>query len=230
MSDHTTPQSQDQLNIPYGYCHCGCGQLAPVAKRSDYRRGHVKGAPIKFIRGHNPTPKSRPAFVEPDLGRGSRAIQLTRGKYAIVDAADYAWLSQWRWYAVKSKKVFYAERRIPLSEGERSSMRMHQLLAGLGCDHIDGDGLNNRRANLRPATVQQNNCNQGLRVDNTSGYKGVSWDREHNGWRAQVFIDRKAKYLGCFSTAREAARAYNIAARKLHGEFARLNDVEGDDK
>lgn len=89
-------------------------------------------------------------------------------------------------------------------------------------DHIDGNPHNNKFANLRIATSRQNQCNQKIRRDNTSGLKGVSWDSKRNKWQAGIQIDGKRIALGRFSTKEEAYAAYCEAARRLHGEFARL--------
>lgn len=90
-------------------------------------------------------------------------------------------------------------------------------------DHINQDKLDNRRYNLRPATFSQNGCNQGVQKNNTSGYKGVFWNQ--GKWMTQIKVDGKVIYLGYYDDPKEAARAYNKAALKYHGEFAVLNEV-----
>lgn len=156
----------------------------------------------------------------------TKEIPLTQGKVAVVDATDFDWLSQFKWYAHKDKDgyTFYAERHGPLLNGKRATITMHALLAGKGADHIDGDGLNNTCHNLRPATHQQNCFNKRIRKDNTSGYKGVVWHSQHNRWQARIKFDGSTKHLGYFATAEEAALAYNKSARELYGEFALAND------
>ena len=89
-------------------------------------------------------------------------------------------------------------------------------------DHIDGNYYNNRFTNLRLATPHQNLCNQKRRIDNTSGLKGVSWSKERKKWQAGIFVRGKRIALGRFNTKEEAYAAYCEAARRLHGEFARL--------
>lgn len=92
-------------------------------------------------------------------------------------------------------------------------------------DHINGDGLDNRKCNLRICTNSQNNANKGKQKNNKSGYKGVSWDKTRNKWKADIMVNKKTIYLGRFNVINDAARAYNNAAVKYFGEFARLNDV-----
>jgi hypothetical protein len=148
-------------------------------------------------------------------------IVLARGRGAvIVDPADYTWLSQYNWclhskgYAVgyvDTQKVF-----------------MHRLIlsppAELQVDHINGNKLDNRRANLRITDSTGNNRNAGKRRTGTSQYKGVRWHQGINKWFAEIAVAKgNRKHLGCFSNELDAARAYDAAAREHHGEFARLN-------
>jgi hypothetical protein len=233
MSDHTPffPGNLEDyapwvaihgLYASYGECQCGCGQKTTVPQYTDLRGGWMKGQPVRFISGHNGT-KPRIPIDESVLPPGTRAIPLTRGKFAIVDEADYECLSQFKWQAHKDRSTFYAVRSTPAVNGKRGVIRMHQVLVGEGCDHKDGNGLNNARANLRPATIRQNNCNQGVRSDNTSGYKGVSWHKAAKQWQARISVDGERKILGYYNTPEEAARAYDEAALLYHGEFANTN-------
>lgn len=90
-------------------------------------------------------------------------------------------------------------------------------------DHINHDKLDNRRSNLRICTNRQNTSNQQLRSKNTSGYKGVVWFKDRQKWRAGIKVNYKFKHLGYFDDILEAAKAYDVAARKYFGEFAKLN-------
>jgi hypothetical protein len=99
---------------------------------------------------------------------------------------------------------------------------------GLQVDHEDGNGLNNQRSNLRIASPTQNQGNARRRKDNTSGYKGVSWYRRTNKWKAHIRVDKKLRHLGYFIDLTDAARAYDAAALEHFGEFAHLNFPGGD--
>lgn len=96
-------------------------------------------------------------------------------------------------------------------------------------DHINRNGLDNYRCNLRPATRLQNRMNCGLSKRNKSGFKGVSWHKSCNKWVAKIEINDKSIYLGLFDDKIEAAKAYNAAAKKHFGEFAWLNPIPGED-
>jgi len=94
--------------------------------------------------------------------------------------------------------------------------------SNLEVDHRDCDGLNNRRSNLRLATMVQNMLNQGCRRDNASGFKGVTWDKGRSKWRAQIALNKKRHYLGLFDEPEAAHAAYAEASVKFHGEFGRV--------
>jgi hypothetical protein len=160
-----------------------------------------------------------------------KTIPLSRGLYCVVDAADFERLSQWKWHANhpgSNPSRFYALRNRPVRDGgKRGIVSMHRQIldapAGIEVDHVNGDSLDNRRANLRLATSSQNHANQGKRSKNSSGYKGVSFVAQRNNWLAQISVDGKQMNLGRFPTRRDAARAYDRAALEHFGEFARLN-------
>jgi hypothetical protein len=157
---------------------------------------------------------------------GTREIPLTRGMVALVDSHDYDFLLQWRWNAKinKTHRTFYATR----TEGNESrTIHMHRVILsvpiGMSVDHINGNGLDNRRSNLRICTSHENSFNHSLISSNTSGYKGVCWNKASSKWQAGIMLNGKSTHLGLFSDPVDAARAYDVAARKLFGEFAWLN-------
>lgn len=158
----------------------------------------------------------------------TKEIPLTQNKIAIVDTADYDWLSQWKWCAwkVKSRHTYYAIRTQRIN-GKNTTVRMHRLILdaedGTPIDHKDGNGLNNTRDNLRVANPLQNAQNSRTPTNNTSGYKGVYWHKATGKWMVRINVDNKRKHLGLFTSLEEAARAYDVAALELHGAFARTN-------
>lgn len=147
-------------------------------------------------------------------------INLTRGMTAIVDAEDYDWLSKIEW---SYSAVGYAAGR-----HNGRYVYMHRMIVGAKpgeyVDHINRNKLDNRRSNLRICTKQQNQHNQGPRRG-TSRYKGVSYRRDTGKYTAQIHYNWKKISLGSFDTEEQAARAYNEAARKYHGEFAYQNKI-----
>lgn len=153
-----------------------------------------------------------------------KKIPLTQGLFALVDDADFEAVSKFKWHAKRDRKQFYATRKIPKKSGGQKTVWLHGfLMPGIRVDHIDGDGLNNQRANFRDATLSQNSCNRGPNKNNTSGFKGVNWAKKVNKWHAKIMLTGRRYHLGYFNSAAEAARAYDAAALKLHGDFAYLN-------
>lgn len=151
-----------------------------------------------------------------------KTIPLSQGKVAIVDDADYEWLSQWKWSLCNSKG--YAIRRERVGS-RRLMIRMHRLvtqaLPGELVDHINGDTLDNRRDNLRICTIIESNRNRGKASGKTSRFLGVY--RKGNRWVAQIGIGRRYTTIGCYEAEEDAAHAYDSAARDAFGSFARLN-------
>ena len=154
-------------------------------------------------------------------------IELTRGKVAVIDDADAGLLIGYNWEARKLHGVWYACGRVSRKVSQsRPRVNMHHLILGKNpgaqIDHRDGDGLNNRRDNLRPATHSQNQANQRrLRSDNTSGFKGVV--KAQGKWHARIWHQGKRINIGTFATAELAAAAYDNTAREVFGEFAATN-------
>lgn len=150
-------------------------------------------------------------------------IQISRGYSVTVDDEDVSFVTQWKWTALPTKWTVYA-RRNKTSEGKQHSVYLHRELMnrppGLTVDHIDRNGLNCTRANMRLATPSENQRNKGLRSTNTSGVIGVSWSKISRKWQAIIGIHYKQIHLGFFDDIVDAAKAYREASEKHHGEFA----------
>lgn len=160
-------------------------------------------------------------------------VPLTRGKFALVDKCDAELILGVKWVASPNGNTWYAQRTVRREDGRRTTQKMHQLLTGWKqTDHANGDGLDNRRANLREATNAQNQFNTGPQVTNTSGFKGVhrSPRLRTPSWVATIQAGGVRRFLGTFASPAEAAQAYDEAARELHGGFAFLNFPNGDSK
>lgn len=161
-------------------------------------------------------------------------IFLTQGKVAIVDDED-AELARLKWCAYRHGRTFYAQRAGRTPDGRQTMKRLHRVVwqrahpdedMSVRIDHWNGDGLDCRRGNLRPATRSQNQHNQRLARDNASGYKGVDWVESRGRWRARIRANDVEHHLGYFETKEVAAKAYDCAARTFHQEFATLNFPE----
>lgn len=157
-----------------------------------------------------------------------KQIKLTQGKVVLVDDEDFDWLNQWKWFAQKSRNTYYTIRNVlNKNTKKRFKVSMHKLilnpLDGLICDHIDGNGLNNQRSNLRICTNQQNSCNRGVGKNASSGVKGVY--KHYKNWQVRIKANYKLITIGTYKTKQLAVIAYNNAALKYYGEFAYLNKI-----
>lgn len=216
--------------IPYGLCHCGCGRLTTIASMNRRLIGHVKGSPVKMVVGHGGARHTigKPERVTVD-GDSCHFLNLTRGKRAIVIDSDYEKYGNDLWFAHRSSTTgdFYAARKMRVN-GKMERVFLHRLILGLphgDCgqgDHKNGNTLDDRPRNLRPATQLENSKNRRKYRNNTSGYKGVSFNKRTGKWVACIFLNGKNKSLGSFRTPETAYAAYCAAAKLYYGEFARF--------
>ena len=162
-------------------------------------------------------------------------ISISRGNKSLIDAEDLDVVSLFKWYSNTTKRdhTYYAIAYRKAENGKWKSIRMHRLIMGIEdssvmVDHINGNGWDNRRSNLRIVTNSQNQMNaRKLASKNTSSkYKGVTLDKKLNKWIASIKINRKIKYLGHYTLEIDAAKAYDIAARDVFEGFTNANFVE----
>lgn len=158
-----------------------------------------------------------------------KEIPLTQGYKTIVDDCDYDFLMQWKWHVCIGHQTVYAMRNSEFIggnylTGKRHHIMMHRVLNGtpdgMDTDHINGNGLDNRRENLRTATRSQNMWNRHPNRKGKSRYKGVSWHKQHRKWIANIQVQRKRIFLGLFRNEKEAADAY---AKRAAIEFTDFN-------
>lgn len=155
-------------------------------------------------------------------------IKLTQGMVAIVDIEDYEYVSKFNWGASHNGwGVWYAVRRPP--KGERGRIRLHRFILNapddMFVDHINGNGLDCRKSNLRLCTNAENGRNSKIPITNLSGYKGVCWHKATQKWIVQINVNGKRTHIGLFENKLDAAIAYNDAAVRYYGEFAKLNNI-----
>jgi hypothetical protein len=157
-------------------------------------------------------------------GINMKRIKLTQGKQAIVDNNDYGKISTFKWNVAEQKCTSYASRAIKVN-GKWTTQYMHRLImdapVGMDVDHINRNGIDNRKENMRICTRSQNL--QWKRPTGASGYKGVYWCKNKKKWRVQIKVDDKRMSLGSYSNKIDAAKAYDTAAKIAHGEFAYIN-------
>jgi hypothetical protein len=189
-----------------------------------------------------------PAFIESIIvyfllcyrkkkyGYPFRKIELTQGKHAIVDPEDFETLNQFKWCAAKDYDTYYAIRFARTANNKKTTVKMHRQIMnakpfGLAqdgrndiVDHHNHEGLDNRKHNLSIVTASQNNANSKRGMNcGSSRYKGVCRDKSSGKWRAGISYEGKHIHLGMFDDEIEAAKAYDEAAKKYHGEYAVLN-------
>jgi hypothetical protein len=191
--------------IPYGHCHCGCGEKTGLAKLTNKRYGHVKGEPVRFVHNHHHIKNPGRYVLIPLFDGGSVSA------YAKVDVAD-AILANRHW---RLSREGYAVSRAP----RFAAMSMHRMILGLKRgdglegDHINRDKLDNRRSNLRVVDRRLNAQNVSAVAGSTSRFRGVSAKR--GLWRARWAVDGVTHYLGTYRTELEAAAAVE-AFRAAH--------------
>lgn len=154
-----------------------------------------------------------------------KEIPISGKLVTLVDDQDYDWLNQWKWYAGGSPARIYVARQ---EKGSLKTIRMHRLILGATgrhvlVDHKNGNTLDNRRENLRLCTTGENIQNQKAHANSFTGVKGVCLFRKK--FRAEIQFDKNRVYLGAFEDIKDALLAYNEAALKYHGEFAKLNPI-----
>jgi hypothetical protein len=167
----------------------------------------------------------------------SKRIPITKGHHILVDEIDYEWVGQWKWhcFTTNHSKNQYAIRNNPRTDGRQiGTIKLHRqvlerkieriLSVHEVTDHINGNGLDNRRCNLRVASTKENIRNQRIRSGGSSRFKGVcTYPSARGRWLAQIGIDRKIYKIGKYIEEEEAARAYDWWAIHYFGEFARTN-------
>lgn len=156
-----------------------------------------------------------------------KEIELTKGKFALVDDCDFDRVSAFKWQAAADGNTYYAQMVV-----DGHSIRMHRFILGVrrgvGIDHKNRNGLDNRRENIRVATQSQNNHNRPAQKrpwKKHSEYKGLTWAYGPSCWQVRIMVDGRRRLIGYFKDEAEAARAYNAAAREMCGEYALLNVV-----
>lgn len=158
-------------------------------------------------------------------------LKLNRRIFAIVDAKDFEWANQFKWYAKREGRSYRVQRNIPRASG--GTYLLHRELLGIKnprmhVDHRDMDQTYNSRINLRTCDHGRSQCNRKKwRRKCISKYKGVAFHKRNEKWWAHITVKGKRRFLGSFRFEIQAARAYDAAAKKLHGEFARLNLKDG---
>lgn len=172
------------------------------------------------------------------MGAETIKLQLSGGYVAVIDSIDVD-LAQFKWSARvdRERNTVYARRTVVMPNGKQKTLRLHRVIfervigrplaEAEKVDHIDRDGLNDRRSNLRLATTAQNCANTKLSSKNTSGHKGVSWNKAAGKWHAKICVNRRQIHLGLFDDINDAIRVRREHAVRYQGEFA--NDSEAHD-
>lgn len=157
-------------------------------------------------------------------------LKLSTGEFTFLDSEDYLKFCKYSWYGHKNGKTTYVE-RMKCSKGKRISIKLHRVILkappGVEVDHINRNGLDNRKCNLRLASRIENCRNLSKRSGGSSKYKGVDWRAAHKKFRARITVNKRLIELGYFESAKKAALAYDRAAVKYFGVFALTNKMLG---
>lgn len=164
------------------------------------------------------------------LSKNSKNPLIKDKYFAMVDDEDYDWLIKLTWSVNKDGRTYYARHSKKISANKNKCIPMHRMILGITdpsmlVDHIDHDGLNNQRSNLRTCNYAENARNA-VSFGATSKYRGVAWSKYNRKWKVTINFNRIAHYLGYYDSEEEAARVYDTKAMEFHGEFANLNFKE----
>ena len=153
-----------------------------------------------------------------------KRIVLTQGQIALVDDEDFEKLNKYKWYAIKGRETFYAQRMSPTINGRRHIIKMHheiigKPLKGFVTDHRNGRGLDDQRHNLRHVTRRQNSQNRKNGHKESSKFPGVSWSKRKKVWQAKIYVNGRQKHLGHFVDEYEAFKIYRQAVNAIGEEI-----------
>lgn len=216
------PRSPAELALVHA-----CSSMTMWAIKTRRTYAHVSDEPPP------PAPEniSEPEQLKPratcEVVDGVAMLELTQNLVALLDVEDVPLVEPYAWFARRAKYTHYVMAYLRGADGRATSLGLHRLLMnppeGMAVDHINGDGLDNRRVNLRIVTVAENNMNSRVRRDSQSGIKGAYFNRKTGNYYSHIKRDGRRVHLGTFATAEEAAIAYARASKQLHGEFGRTH-------
>lgn len=156
-----------------------------------------------------------------------KTIPLTQGYITVVDDDVYEWAKKFNWCVMRRNQLRHVMAHGKATKGGRKTLYLHRIISGAKSgeivDHVNGDGLDNRKSNLRICTRRQNTLNQRKHVEASSQFKGVTLRKDKNLWQAYITVSGKRKHLKYWLNEIDAAKAYDAAAKKYFGEFASLN-------
>lgn len=209
--------------VRYFLCECQCkkeNKNQVVVELGNLMSGHTRSCGCLHHRNPDKINKTNIFIEENDIVKICSPDNLE--EFAIIDKEDLEKVKDDYW--IKNKYGYWIA--IKRKDAKNPQKKLHEVVFKKYADHIDLNLNNNRKSNLRQATKSQNAMNKNAGKNNTSGYKGVSFVKNRNKYRAYITLNQKQYFLGYYDNAIDAARAYNKAALKLHGEFARLNEIK----